>query len=323
MPPPVEVVLTELDTRDHEVAAEVANGIAAHRAKISFDDPDLVDFRFRTATAGDLSTDLVRAAGVRYFTDGDPLDYVLAGVVLDGTVRLRTAGHEVRLARNDGFLYPVNAGYTNDCHNPALVDVRLPLGIVRRMAAETSGLPAEDLRFQSLNPASEPLRRFWAGTVTGLHRQLAVSELVLPSLLAAEMLRVAAAAVVAVFPNTTMTAARLPPPGRVEPAVVRRARAFIEAHADRPLQLAQIADASGVGVRALQFAFRQHLDTTPMAYLRRVRLEHVRADLRAATPSDGTTVAAVARRWGFGNLSRFAGDYRAAFGELPSRTRRT
>jgi transcriptional regulator GlxA family with amidase domain len=54
-----------------------------------------------------------------------------------------------------------------------------------------------------------------------------------------------------------------------------------------------------------------------MAYLRRVRLEHVHRDLLGADPTR-TTVAAVAARWGFHNHSRFAAHYQAAYGLLPS-----
>ena len=68
----------------------------------------------------------------------------------------------------------------------------------------------------------------------------------------------------------------------------------------------------------MQIAFRRQLDTTPMAYLRRVRLDRAHEQLRAADPGQGTTVTTVATRWGFASPSRFTADYRAAYGELPS-----
>ena len=67
---------------------------------------------------------------------------------------------------------------------------------------------------------------------------------------------------------------------------------------------------------------RRHLDTTPYGYLRRVRLERAHRDLQAGSPAD-TSVAAVAGRWGFADLGRFAAQYRTAFGRLPSQTLRT
>ncbi|EXG82728.1 hypothetical protein CryarDRAFT_3929 [Cryptosporangium arvum DSM 44712] len=74
--------------------------------------------------------------------------------------------------------------------------------------------------------------------------------------------------------------------------------------------------------RTVPIAFRRHLGTTPMAYLRRVRLDRAHADLLAAVPGEGATVAGVAARWGYGQPGRFAGDYRAAYGRLPYRMAR-
>jgi transcriptional regulator GlxA family with amidase domain len=120
-----------------------------------------------------------------------------------------------------------------------------------------------------------------------------------------------------------MTVGYLPRPGRVPPAAVRRAVAYIEAHADRPVTLDEIAATAGVTGRALQYAFRHHYDTTPTGYLRQVRLEHAHRELRDADPAGSVTVAAVARAWGWANPSQFTAAYRRQFGQLPGRTLRT
>lgn len=138
-----------------------------------------------------------------------------------------------------------------------------------------------------------------------------------------EMTRLAAAALLETFPNTTMTVSYLPGPGWVPPATVRRAASFIEAYANEPVTLDQIAAMAGVTGRALQYAFRRSYGTTPTGYLRRVRLERAHAELRTADPADGTTVAAVARKWGWANPAHFAAAYRRQHGQLPSQTLRT
>jgi transcriptional regulator GlxA family with amidase domain len=112
-------------------------------------------------------------------------------------------------------------------------------------------------------------------------------------------------------------------PGQVAPSALRRAVAFIDAHATEPVTLTQMAEAAGVTGRALQLAFLRHYDTTPTGYLRRVRLERAHRELRDADPSDGTTVAAIARRWGWANPSHFTVAYREAFGQYPRHTLRT
>jgi transcriptional regulator GlxA family with amidase domain len=101
---------------------------------------------------------------------------------------------------------------------------------------------------------------------------------------------------------------------------VRRAVAFVDAHAHEPVTLSDIAHAAHVGPRALQLAFRRHRDQTPLEYLRQVRLHRVRNDLRDGDPTQGDTVAAIAARWGFTHRGRFSVAYRQAYGESPART---
>ncbi|ODU02662.1 MAG: hypothetical protein ABS81_17055 [Pseudonocardia sp. SCN 72-86] len=96
---------------------------------------------------------------------------------------------------------------------------------------------------------------------------------------------------------------------------VRLACEYIDAHAGSGIGLLDIADAAGVAPRTLQDHFRDRLGTSPTAHLRRVRLERARADLLDGA---GETVVEVASRWGFGNLGRFAAEYRRAFGRSPS-----
>jgi AraC-like DNA-binding protein len=105
------------------------------------------------------------------------------------------------------------------------------------------------------------------------------------------------------------------------PRAIRAAIEVIEAEAHRPLTVSGLAARSYVSVRSLQQGFRAHLGTTPMAYLREVRLHRARQDLLHADPSIDT-VASLAFRWGFTNLGRFAAAYAARYGENPGTTLR-
>jgi AraC-like DNA-binding protein len=58
-----------------------------------------------------------------------------------------------------------------------------------------------------------------------------------------------------------------------------------------------------------------------MAYLRRVRLDHVHRDLRKGDRGS-TTVTATAARWGFAHTGRFAVLYRETYGQSPHVTLR-
>lgn len=97
--------------------------------------------------------------------------------------------------------------------------------------------------------------------------------------------------------------------------------AFIRERARDDIGVADIAAASFVTIRAVQLAFRRYLGTTPLGYLRQVRLERAHEQLLSAD-SDRTTVSAVAADWHFSNASRFSGHYRAAYGVPPVQTLR-
>lgn len=108
-------------------------------------------------------------------------------------------------------------------------------------------------------------------------------------------------------------------PSHGYPPALRRALQFIDENAAQPIDVAAIADAARMSVRGLQAAFRREFDTTPVDRLRTVRLTNAHADLVAASPSTDT-VSAIARRWGFAHLSRFAALYRATYHQLPHQT---
>ncbi|OBL13923.1 hypothetical protein A5646_08305 [Mycobacterium sp. 1245499.0] len=137
------------------------------------------------------------------------------------------------------------------------------------------------------------------------------------ALLSAQMRRMLIASIVQAYAgiSAAVEAGRC---GGVQPPAVRRAIAYLEEAAAEDIRIGDVAAAARLSIRALQEAFRTHLDTTPTAHLKAIRLARAHAELRQSSVEDGTTVAAVAYRWGFGNLGRFAADYRREFGRSPS-----
>jgi AraC-like DNA-binding protein len=99
------------------------------------------------------------------------------------------------------------------------------------------------------------------------------------------------------------------------PASTRRARDFIHARIGDLPSVADVAVASGVGVRALTRGFERHLSTSPLQYMLELRLQGVRGDLVGAR--DGASVTDLALKWGFSHLGQFAARYRQRFGESP------
>jgi AraC family transcriptional regulator, ethanolamine operon transcriptional activator len=103
--------------------------------------------------------------------------------------------------------------------------------------------------------------------------------------------------------------------------VVKTAEDYALSHVDERVYVTDLCRAAAVSERALEYAFREVMGLTPMAYLIRLRLHRARQAFLAATHGS-TTVSAVALDWGFWHFGEFSRAYKDCFGELPSDTLR-
>jgi transcriptional regulator GlxA family with amidase domain len=101
-------------------------------------------------------------------------------------------------------------------------------------------------------------------------------------------------------------------------ALALRAEAWLRQQLSEPPTIATLCAAVGASERTLHDAFRQHLNATPKAYLKTLRLEAARRDLLIAAA--GRRVTDVALDWGFLHFGWFSQDYKRLFGESPSQT---
>lgn len=108
---------------------------------------------------------------------------------------------------------------------------------------------------------------------------------------------------------------------RIAPHHVRQVEQYIDAHARESISLEQLVTISGTSGRALFDGFRRFRGTSPMAFLRTVRMRRAREDLLSAP--NGVSVSTIAARWHFLEPGRFAVQYRQAYGETPSETLRS
>jgi AraC-like DNA-binding protein len=321
----VPVKRAELVTQDMELIRELISQLyAEHRARFSCADPSRVDGSVRWAAADGLSACLMQYGGFGYDAEISPNTDPHAVVVLHGDGVISTARGELYFTGGDTFMPPSDLSHVTRMHDLGLATVQVPWAATGQLAEEVTGLPAADLRFESMSPVSAARQGTWTRTTRFICGELVSSDATEVSpLMAGEMMRLAAAALLETFPNTTMTVAYTPGPGRVPPAAVHQAAAFIDAHAGQPITLAQIAAAAGVTGRALRYAFRRHYGTTPAGYLRQARLERAHQELAAGEPGGGVTVAAVARNWGWASPSQFAAAYQRRYGQPPGHTLRT
>jgi transcriptional regulator GlxA family with amidase domain len=108
---------------------------------------------------------------------------------------------------------------------------------------------------------------------------------------------------------------------RAPGGVIKRAVELLEERPMKPWTTAGLATELHLSARALQAGFKREVGMAPMAYLRMVRLRRAYTALREANPAE-TTVQGVALSLGLLHQGRFAANYRALFGEMPSETLR-
>jgi AraC-like DNA-binding protein len=101
--------------------------------------------------------------------------------------------------------------------------------------------------------------------------------------------------------------------------IMRRFRRVMEENLDKAVFITELCKEVGVTERTLRVCCQEQLGVGPKRYLLLRRMQLAR---RALQSSDrGTTsVTEVATRYGFWEFGRFAGEYKSAFGELPSAT---
>jgi len=254
----------------------------------------------------------------------DPLDALIIVQIGVGRIEREYGGVSERFLTGDVFVDSVpGVPATMRMLGVDAQTVMLDLGVLAQVAAVSPARGAGPIRLTSFRPRSALAGLQWQRTVTLLREVLENSEASAQPLIRGSAARMLAATVLTTFPNTAIIDPTAQDRRDATSTTVRRAIAFIEQHPHADISVADIAAAANVSIRAVQFAFRRQLDTTPMAYLRAVRLDRAHNDLLATDPGRGETVTGIAARWGFFSSSRFAAQYRRTYGVSPGHTLRT
>ncbi|MFI6184220.1 helix-turn-helix transcriptional regulator [Nonomuraea sp. NPDC051191] len=263
--------------------------------------------------------------------DCEPLGTLCVGRLRSGRLRYRSGREEVLHRPGEVFLAaqpgrPFQTSLRDLACDVAVLDPVLLGDVAAELAAPSGQAPSASggggrVRLLSHRPVSREAGVLWTRTYAYVHSAVAGNPHAMHSpLILAQAARHLAAVTLSVFPYTTAAEPAHLAGRDAHRDTLRRAIAYLEAHADQDITVADIAEAAHVTVRTIQLAFRRHLDTTPLGYLRRIRLHHAHDDLRAADPGRGDSVAAIAARWGFAHPGRFAALYRREFGRSPGLT---
>ncbi|GAA5175159.1 hypothetical protein GCM10023321_80650 [Pseudonocardia eucalypti] len=246
-----------------------------------------------------------------------PAKPLIIGQITAGRMERECAGRCERLVPGDIFAHS-DSPTVMKARELRAAAVTIDVAVLAQVAATSPARAPGPVRLTGYRPISPVAAQRWNRAVAYLRAELADGEA--QPLVMGAVARLLAATVLTTFPNTALVGPTAQDRRDATSATARAAVAYIEEHAHRDLSVADISAAVNVSIRAVQFAFRRHLDTTPMAYLRRVRLERAHRDLLAADPRDGVTVTMIAARWGFLSHSRFAARYRRAYDVTPRHT---
>jgi len=103
------------------------------------------------------------------------------------------------------------------------------------------------------------------------------------------------------------------------PAYITKAQKYMRMNFAEPIGPEEVAQAIDVSARALYAGFKTYLNTTPMRYLKELRLDMVHQAL-VGLESHRTSVTTIAMNCGFSHLGHFCASYKNKFGELPHET---
>lgn len=303
--------VVRMDSDDVEDVEEIWQSFVPS-AELQRIDPTRFAFHWRSATLADVA--IIRytlSAGVNSCIRPEDQLFACRVVSRDGWVRSRQKliAPGVPWA-TDGA--QVEAQWDDTAEVSALTFDRVR---AQELARVITGDDLLSLRLTGLEPRNQIAARHWVRAF----------EYLLPAamgtdddeIIEAALSRHALVATLSTFASTYLDAiSRVRDGAAVQ--TVRRAVAFIDDNADRPITIDDVAAAAHISTRGLQYAFWRSLETTPTEYLRRVRLDGAHRDLRRGASRD--TVATIARRWGFGNASRFAALYTRTYGRSPRST---
>jgi AraC family ethanolamine operon transcriptional activator len=103
--------------------------------------------------------------------------------------------------------------------------------------------------------------------------------------------------------------------------LVDRACALMMDRLDDQPSLEDVCQTIGASARKLNYCFQDALGMSPNRYIRALRLNAARRELRRCR-DDRLSVYEVAANWGFWHFGRFSGDYKRQFCESPSESLR-
>jgi AraC-like DNA-binding protein len=301
----------------HDTGLAIASLAGMYAGKAWYARPIDEDYWFKYVGVGDEQLS-IRRSQMHGYLRGDVAveDEIVVQWLEHGEARVDIGRDEIRMQPGIPTMFPIERRFDVEYENWDQRLVHLSRDLVLDVAAEQH-LVNGTLDFTTPAPPTDATLHQWRTAVaSAVHALRNAGE---TSLAWHEAQRNVARALLVLYP---LRAEHLSHDMRgLRNKRLRLAVEFIHSHAHEPLTVGDIAQAAGMSIRGMQEAFVVGMETTPMTYLRDVRLSNVHSELQALERGS-VLVHEVARRWGFGHMGRFSSVYVERYGEYPRQTLR-
>lgn len=309
--------MTTLFFRDFDEFTAAIDGVAGRFVPTARSE---TDWWLRPASFGRLSVQLLQIGGAVTFAGDGTDNAITLGIPISDWASMRIDGEPLQV--NSFLLTTAGQPFTFAAGRPtrwAALAIPFDHGLLAPEMVEfmnPHGKRSAQLRTQAIhiNRARSLLAQLCAGDDGVRFADAAAA-------------RVAEEELMAILLHAIESSSRLQdrPMGRPRyprGRVLARALELIEASSGQPLLLQDLCRVTCVSERTLRNVFHEYFNVGPMRLMKVRQLQEIHTALQAADRS-AETVADIATRFGVWDFSSFARNYRALYGETPSRTLRS
>jgi AraC-like DNA-binding protein len=310
-------------TRDLEETRRHFSRILSPHALRLVHDRDRLDVCCRMVELGEAMLVYARYGAAVRLDPGALEDFYLVGMPIAGASTIRSAGWELvshpAIASVQSCLLPIQTQWDEGCSK---LSIKIPRSALeRRLAGLLGYAPSRPVEFLPRLELDSERGATWNGLIRFLLAELTPQSCYLTTPVGRRTLDdTLISTLLLVQPHNYSEALHAPAPAAA-PSYVRRAEEMIASDPLLEDGLGGVAEQLGISVRTLYAGFRRYRKSTPLNFVRAQRLAKAREILCGAPP--GTRVTDVALSVGYSHFGRFAAEYRARYGELPSATLRS
>lgn len=321
MPSAAPIRLDMVHTRDVEEARQWGVKVFCESRLSKADNRNAIDAR--------LSYRRLRGIGVGHITYGGNVTIDPGSLDSFFLIQVPLSGQELVQSGKESVCSTPRIGTVINPQSPVLIQhhpdteklvVRIERDVLERNCLQHLGRPMRNgLAFRPSMDLETSAGMRWARMVKWLHETLSVDDDGTESPIVSAQIEQMVISMLLTSQESNYSEELAGEDRSIAPSFIKRIERYIEEHAEDPITIVDLAEHAGVSSRSIFNGFRHFRNTSPMLYLKEVRMRRVNEELTRLKTGEAT-VTSIAYRWGFSHLGHFTTDYKRRFGESPSQT---